>query len=87
MDQLRATGWHILDVRTAEEFADGAIPGAVNVPVDDLRGRIEDLRGQNYVVYCAVGQRAHVATRVLASHGVNARNLDGGWTTWRDSRG
>ena len=86
VDQLRATGWHILDVRTAEEFADGAIPGAVNVPVDDLRGRIEDLRGQNYVVYCAVGQRAHVAVQLLNAHGIKARNLDGGWTTWRNTR-
>ena len=87
VDELRAAGWHILDVRTAEEYAQGAIPGAVNVSIDDLRTRLDELRGEEYIVYCAVGQRAHVATRVLNSHGVNARNLDGGWTTWRDSRG
>ncbi len=86
VDELRANGWRILDVRTSEEFADGAIPGAINVPVDDLRAQIDDLRGEKYVVYCAVGQRAHVAVQLLNANGITARNLDGGWTTWRNTR-
>ncbi|MDQ1306463.1 MAG: hypothetical protein QG671_2295 [Actinomycetota bacterium] len=85
LDILGEEGWQLLDVRTAEEFAEGAIPGAVNIPVDDLRGRIEELSGHDWIVYCAVGQRAHVATQLLAAHGVTAKNLDGGWSTWRNT--
>lgn len=85
VDGLAATGWRILDVRTVEEYDDGHLPGAVNIPVDDLRGRLDELRGDDWLVYCAVGQRAHVATRLLGAHGITVRNLDGGWTTWRDS--
>lgn len=85
LDILAEEGWRLLDVRTAEEFAAGAIPGAVNISVDDLRARIGELVGTDWIVYCAVGQRAHVAVQLLAAHGVTARNLDGGWTTWRNT--
>jgi NADPH-dependent 2,4-dienoyl-CoA reductase/sulfur reductase-like enzyme/rhodanese-related sulfurtransferase len=85
VDLLNEEGWRLLDVRTPEEFAEGAIPGAVNVPVDELRPRIGELAGQQWIVYCAVGQRAHVATQLLTSHGIRASNLDGGWSTWRNT--
>ena len=85
LDILAEEGWQLLDVRTTEEYAEGAIPGAVNIPVDDLRGRIGELSGHDWIVYCAVGQRAHVATQLLAAHGVTAKNLDGGWSTWRNT--
>ncbi|MEI6623948.1 MAG: FAD-dependent oxidoreductase [Actinomycetes bacterium] len=87
LEQLREAGWQLLDVRTVEEFVDGAIPGALNVPVDELRDRMDELADGRFVVYCAVGQRAHVATQLLTAHGIPARNLDGGWTTWRDTPG
>ena len=86
VEEMGADGWEILDVRTAEEFGQGSIPGARNVPIDDLRAHIPDLRGSRYVVYCKVGQRAHVATRLLNESGIEAVNLDGGWTTWRNAR-
>ena len=85
IEQLQTSGWKLLDVRTREEFAEGSIPGATNVPVDELRDHLDDLRGSDYLVYCAVGQRAHVATQLLKSHGISAKNLDGGWTTWRNT--
>ncbi len=85
VDQLRAQGWRVLDVRTPEEFGAGHVPGAVNVPVDELRGRLDELREERWIVNCQVGKRAHVAAQLLAVHGIEARNLDGGWLTWRNS--
>ena len=85
-DELRglvATGWKLLDVRTEDEHARGAIPGSVNVPLDSLRRDIDSLGGGPFVVYCQVGQRGHTATMLLHELGFPARNLDGGYETWR----
>jgi rhodanese-related sulfurtransferase len=85
-DELRslvAKGWKLIDVRSAAEHARGAIPGSDNIPVDDLREHLAELTGENVVVYCEVGQRGHTATSLLHEVGINARNLDGGYLTWR----
>lgn len=69
-----------LDVRDADEFADGHASGALNIPVSELRGRIEELsRESDLRVYCQVGQRGYLATRLLLQHGFNVRNLSGGF--------
>ena len=64
----------------------GAIPGAVNIPVDDLRSRLDDVRALAeqgpVLVHCAVGIRGHIACRILEANGIQARNLDGGFRTW-----
>ncbi len=75
----------LLDVRTPEEVNWGAIEGCVNIPVDDLRARIGELdKNKDYVVYCAVGIRAYIASRILTSNGFkNVRNLSGGYETYR----
>lgn len=78
-----AAGAVVVDVRTEAEHDRGAIPGSTSIPVDALRERLDELRGRDVIVHCQVGQRAHVAQRILAQHGVAARNLDGGWLTWR----
>lgn len=75
-----AAGAALVDVRTREEFDAGHIPGALNVPVDQLAPAF-DLDGP-LVVYCAVGQRAHVAAMALSGAGRDVVNLDGGWLTW-----
>ncbi|HVX22143.1 MAG TPA: FAD-dependent oxidoreductase [Acidimicrobiales bacterium] len=80
---LQADGWTAVDVRTAAEHAAGAIPGSVNVPLDVLRDRVGDLDGARCLVYCEVGQRGHTATTLLHELGIAARNLDGGYRTWR----
>lgn len=82
VDGLVAQGWVLVDVRTAAEHARGAVPGSSNLPLDDLRDRIEELRGSDVVVYCEVGQRGHTATALLHESGIVARNLDGGYRTW-----
>jgi rhodanese-related sulfurtransferase len=53
------------------------------MPVDTLRERIDELRGKDVIVTCAVGQRGHTATQILKGYGIKVRNLDGGYTTWR----
>ena len=72
----------LVDVRTADEFADGHIPDAINIPVDDLRGRCNQLPKTDVIVYCKVGQRGHTAANLLRECGVQASNLDGGYETW-----
>lgn len=76
-------GATVVDVRTAEENSVGSIPGALLIPVDELRGRVSELKGRDVIVHCAVGQRGHTAAQILRGYGINARNLDGGYTTWR----
>lgn len=74
----------ILDVRTPAEFEAGAIPGAVNIPVDELRERLNELPSdRNIAVYCKVGMRGYLGTRILLQNEFNAQNLSGGFTTWQ----
>ncbi|MFI5035618.1 MAG: FAD-dependent oxidoreductase [Acidimicrobiales bacterium] len=85
VEEYRVRGIPLVDVRTPEEFAEGSLPGAVNIPVDELRERAAELSAAEVVVFCQVGQRGHTAARVLSGLGVTAWNLDGGYETWRDS--
>ncbi len=74
----------LIDVRTAQEFSSGAIPGAINIPVDELRGRLNELpRDRQIAVYCQVGQRGYLATRILLQHGYSAANIGGGYKTFK----
>jgi NADPH-dependent 2,4-dienoyl-CoA reductase/sulfur reductase-like enzyme/rhodanese-related sulfurtransferase len=81
-------GMHpVIDVRTASENAAARIPGSVLIPVDELRDRIAEVRELaaktgKVIVHCAVGQRGHTASQILAGLGVKALNLSGGYTTW-----
>lgn len=74
----------LLDVRTAEEFSFGSLPGAVNIPLDDLRERMQELpKEKEIIVFCAVGLRGYLAQRILRGHGYTAvRNLIGGYKTF-----
>lgn len=74
----------LLDVRTAEEFSFGSLPGAVNIPLDDLRERMQELpKDKEIIVFCAVGLRGYLAQRILCGHGYTAvRNLIGGYKTF-----
>jgi rhodanese-related sulfurtransferase len=73
----------LLDVREPDEFARGHLAGAVNLPLSELRRRIHDVpRGRELWVYCAAGQRAYFAQRLLMQLGLDAKNLSGGFTTY-----
>jgi NADPH-dependent 2,4-dienoyl-CoA reductase/sulfur reductase-like enzyme/rhodanese-related sulfurtransferase len=71
----------ILDVRTPGEFAKGTLPGAINIPVDELRDRLGELeRTRAIVVMCQVGVRGHAAVRILLENGFpDVRNVKGGY--------
>jgi len=75
---------YLLDVRTPQEFASGHIPGAVNIPVDDLRSRLNELpRDRKIAAYCQVGQRGYLATRILLQAGFSTANVGGGYMTYK----
>ncbi len=74
----------LIDVRAPEEFAAGHIPGAINIPLDELRARLPEVpKGRPIAVYCQVGQRGYLATRILLHAGFPAANLSGGYRTYR----
>jgi rhodanese-related sulfurtransferase len=78
----------LLDVRTLKEYRDGTIPGADWAPVDELRDRLEDLDpAKDYLVFCQVGLRGYVASRILTQHGFRVRNLSGGYKRWQMWKG
>ncbi len=82
VETLIAQGWTLVDVRSAAEHRAGAIPGGINVSVDDLRDSVAGMGTGPFLVYCQVGQRGHTATALLHDLGLRARNLDGGYKTW-----
>jgi NADPH-dependent 2,4-dienoyl-CoA reductase/sulfur reductase-like enzyme/rhodanese-related sulfurtransferase len=87
-DEIEAfvnNGYKLIDVRTAAEYGRGNIPGAVSIPVDEIRDRVGEITQKDLLVNCQVGQRGHTATMLLKELGFNAVNLDGGYLTWSNS--
>jgi NADPH-dependent 2,4-dienoyl-CoA reductase/sulfur reductase-like enzyme/rhodanese-related sulfurtransferase len=73
----------LLDVRTPQEFAAGHVPGAVNIPIDDLRERLAEVpQDRPIAAYCQVGQRGYLATRILKQAGYDVANIAGGYKTY-----
>ena len=85
ISEYRDKGYQLIDVRTASEYARGTIPGAVNIPVDEIRDRVSEISAQPILVNCQVGQRGHTATMLLKELGFDATNLDGGYLTYSHS--
>jgi rhodanese-related sulfurtransferase len=83
--QLRESGYQLIDVRSISEFANGSIPGAVNIPVDEIRDRVSEISHAPILVNCQVGQRGHTASMLLKELGFDATNLDGGYLTYSNS--
>jgi NADPH-dependent 2,4-dienoyl-CoA reductase/sulfur reductase-like enzyme/rhodanese-related sulfurtransferase len=82
-DRLDSTDAFLLDVREPHEFHAGSIPGFVNIPLGQLRAKIDELpRSREIWVSCAIGQRGYYAYRILAQHGFRVKNLSGGYTTY-----
>lgn len=75
----------LLDVRTPDEYALGSLPGAVNIPLDEIRDRLGELPKDKMIyAFCAVGLRGYLASRILVQHGFETvRNLSGGLKTYR----
>jgi len=76
----------VLDVRTAEEFVAGHVPGALNIPHDQLAARLAEVpKDQDVVLYCRSGRRAGMAAEVLAANGyTRLEHLEGDMAAWLD---
>lgn len=76
----------LLDVRTKEEFENGSIPGAVNIPLDSLREEWKRLnKNQPIYLFCQIGLRGYLASRILTQNGfTQVQNLSGGYQLWRE---
>lgn len=74
----------LIDTRTPEEFSFGTIPGAVNIPLDEMREHLAEIPTDKPVVlFCAVGLRGYLSLRILMGRGYrNVRNLIGGYKTY-----
>ncbi len=87
IDEIVKNGGFLLDVRTPVEFSAGAIKGAVNIELDTLRDRIEEItiaKDTPIYVTCQVGQRAYLGIRILKGHGfTSVYNLSGGYSTYK----
>jgi NADPH-dependent 2,4-dienoyl-CoA reductase/sulfur reductase-like enzyme/rhodanese-related sulfurtransferase len=83
-NDLPNSGALILDVRDPGEFQNGSIDGAINIPLGQLRDRLNELpRDKEIWINCGVGQRAYYACRLLAQRGFKPRNLSGGYESYR----
>ena len=85
IDEYRDKGYELVDVRSVAECGRGMIPGAINIPVDEIRERQSEITNKNLLVNCQVGQRGHTASMLLKELGFNPVNLDGGYLTWINS--
>jgi rhodanese-related sulfurtransferase len=79
----------LLDVRSPEEYAEGHIPGAVNIPYDALPDRLDEVerwKNRGIVVYCRTGRRAGIAEETLVAAGFSkVWDLEGHMTAWREA--
>ena len=85
VEQLQLAGAQLVDVRTPEEYAEGTIPGAINIPLDEIHHRLSEIDDHGVIIMCQAGVRGHTATRLLSELGAAVKNLDGGYETWRHS--
>lgn len=79
----------IIDVRTPEEFKEGHYPGAVNIPVDQVQGRIDEFKEMEkpIVMYCRSGNRSGMATSILKQNGIDEVTNGGGLDDMMAKRG
>jgi rhodanese-related sulfurtransferase len=75
----------LIDVRNPDEFSAGRIPGAINIPLDEIRERLGEIPvDKNIRIYCEAGLRGYLAQRILKQHGFESvSNLSGGYVTWK----
>ncbi len=87
LDKLSKDEISVIDVRTSGEFEFAHIEGAINIPVDDLRSRLSEIpKNKKVILYCAVGLRGYLASRILHQHGyTDFYNLSGGYKTYSNA--
>jgi len=79
---------YVIDVREPEEVILGTVPGAVNIPMDDLRKKVDEIpKDKDVYITCQVGRRGYFSCRLLNGLGVKATNLAGGYSLYREQYG
>jgi rhodanese-related sulfurtransferase len=87
-DRLKQHGApQVIDVRSQAEFETGHVPGAVNIPHNELANRLDEVdAASDVVLYCMIGPRARLGEQTLRKAGVDGLlHLDGGFAAWRDA--
>jgi rhodanese-related sulfurtransferase len=94
LDRLKIFYWNevdqlnpddiLLDVRTEKEYSEGKIANAINIPVDEIRERMNEIpRDKKIFIYCEAGLRGYLAHRILRQNDFKeVYNLSGGYKTW-----
>lgn len=86
LEQARATGAVVVDVRESEEYAEGHVPGAQLIPLGAVASRASELpTGEPVYVVCGTGGRSARAAEQLTAAGIDARSVAGGTTAWSRS--
>ncbi len=87
MDKIDPEKQILLDVRTADEFNNGHVKGAVNIPVDSLRKRLNELdKSKEIIEYCQVGMRGYIGSQILAQNGFDVTNVTGGYKSYKQEK-
>ena len=83
LSEIDDKGYVLIDLRNKDELATaGKIPGAVNIPLPELRDKLAGLdKSKTYIPFCAVGLRGYIGYRILVQNGFTAKNLSGGFRT------
>ncbi|MFZ3578335.1 CoA-disulfide reductase [Virgibacillus sp. DJP39] len=83
IDQIIEEGGMLIDVRETIEREAGFIEGSINLPLEEIRDRLDEIpKDQTIYITCQVGLRGYLATRILTANGYKVKNLDGGWKTY-----
>lgn len=85
---LVKAGAFLIDARTEGEFQKlGTVKGAVNIPVDSIRSRLDEIPKDKVIcVFCQVGLRSYIANRILAQNGYKVKNISGGYKLYKTLR-
>jgi rhodanese-related sulfurtransferase len=84
-DRMKESAFVLLDVRTAREMGAGSIKGAINIPVQELARRMDELKkyaDSEIICYCQTGSRSLLAAARLKKEGYTASHLEGGIAEW-----
>lgn len=88
VDELVRQGALLIDIRDEMEREMGFIDGSINIPLHELRGRLDEIpKDKDLIVTCQVGLRGYIAARILMQHGFRVKNLDGGYKTYAQMYG
>ncbi|NDW22582.1 rhodanese-like domain-containing protein [Alteromonas hispanica] len=89
LERVASNDWLLIDVRSPEEYADGHIPGAINMPHENINSYLSELeqhKNKPIIIYCRSGRRAKLAMKVLQEHDfTDVMHLEGDILGWNEA--